>query len=94
MKGLPVTNNFVDEIRNLINDLKHQEKEKVSYMTFEMKMQEARNDGREEGLAEGEKNADLRTAKRMLAKNKTVDEIMEYVDLTREEIQELAKEIQ
>jgi len=28
----------------------------------------------------------------MLAKNKTVDEIMEYVDLTREEILELAKE--
>ena len=53
-------------------------------MTFEMKMQEARNDG--------EKNADRRTAKRMLAKNKTVDEIMEYVDLTQEEIQELAKE--
>ena len=84
MKGLPVTNNFVDEIRNLINDLKHQEKEKVSYMTFEMKMQEARNDG--------EKIAERRTAKRMLAKNRTVDEIMEYVDLTQEEIQELAKE--
>lgn len=90
MKGLPVTDIFVDEIRNLITDIKHQEKEKVSYMTYEMKMQEARNDGREEG----EKIADRRTAKRMLAKNKPIDEIIEFVDLTREEIQELAKEIQ
>ena len=55
-------------------------------MTYEMKMQEARNDG--------EKIADRRTAKRMLAKNKPIDEIIEFVDLTREEIQELAKEIQ
>ena len=90
MKGLPVTDIFVDEIRTLITDIKHQEKEKVNYMTYEMKMQEARNDGREEG----EKIADRRTAKRMLAKNKPIDEIIEFVDLTREEIQELAKEIQ
>jgi predicted transposase/invertase (TIGR01784 family) len=66
------------------NHHRNTEKERVSYMTFEMKMQEARNDG--------EKIAERRTAKRMLAKNKTVDEIMEYVDLTQEEIQELAKE--
>ncbi|WP_027405530.1 hypothetical protein [Anaerovibrio sp. RM50] len=59
-------------------------------MTYEMKMQEARNDGRDEG----EKIADRRTAKRMLAKNKPIDEILEFVDLTKEEIQELAKEIQ
>ena len=76
MKGLPVNDNFVDEIRNLITDIKHQEKERVSYMTYEMKMQEARNDG--------EKIAERRTAKRMLAKNKTVDEMFKSVRDGRE----------
>lgn len=41
---------------------------------------------------EGAKLADCRTAMRMLAKNKPIDEILEYVDLSRVEILELAKE--
>ena len=65
-------------------------RERVNYMTYEMKMREAHDDGRAEGRAEGERNADLRTAKRMLAKNKSIEEIIELVNLTREEVEELA----
>lgn len=52
--GLPVQDDFVDEIRNLISKLKHTEKEKVDYMTFQMRIDEERDEAREEGRAEGE----------------------------------------
>lgn len=52
MKGLPVSNDFVSEIQSLISDIKLQQKERVSYMTFEMKMQEAHDAGKSEGRRE------------------------------------------
>lgn len=42
------------------------------------------------GRAEGEKVADRRTASRMLAKNKSIEEILELVNLSRQEVEELA----
>ena len=47
----------------------------------------------DEGRAEGEKLADRRTASRMLAKGKSIEEIMELVDLSRAEIEELAQQM-
>ena len=78
--------------------------ERLNYLNREMAIMDYESDkdawidaGRAEGLAEGrvegEKNADRRTAKRMLAKNKSIDEILELVDLTREEIEEIAHDI-
>ena len=71
--------------------------ERLNYLNREMAIMDYESDkdawidaGRAEGRVEGEKNADRRTAKRMLAKNKSVDEILELVDLTREEIEKLA----
>ena len=72
-------------------------KERLDYLNREMAIMDYESDkdawidaGRAEGRVEGEKNADRRTAKRMLAKNKSIDEILELVDLTREEIEKLA----
>ena len=56
-------------------------------------IEEGRAEGRAEGMAEGEKAADRRTAMRMLQKNKPMDEILELVDLTRTEIEELAHDM-
>ncbi|MBP3781272.1 MAG: Rpn family recombination-promoting nuclease/putative transposase [Selenomonas sp.] len=78
--------------------------ERLNYLNREMAIMDYESDkdawidagraeGRVEGRAEGEKNADRRTAKRMLAKNKSIDEILELVDLTREEIEKLAHDI-
>ena len=50
-------------------------------------------EGLAKGMVEGEKTADRRTAMRMLQKNKPIDEILEWVDLTRAEIEELAHEM-
>lgn len=89
MKGMPVKDDFVNEIDEYIREVKTNKEEKVSYMTFEMKMQEAREDGREEGRVEGEKIADRRTASRLLAKNMSVEEVLEYVNLSKDEVLEL-----
>lgn len=58
------------------------------------KLQEAgHSKGLAEGLAQGEKNADRRTASRMLQKNKSIEEILELVNLSRAEVEELAQQI-
>lgn len=42
-----------------------------------------------EGISEGEKKKQLEIAKKMLSKNKTLEEIMELTELTKEEIEHL-----
>ena len=94
MNGLPAADDSIKEIDACITETKTNHEERVSYMTYEMKMREAHDDGRAEGRAEGriegERNADLRIAKRMLAKNKSIEEIIELVNLSREEVEELS----
>ena len=77
---------------------KHEPKGMKAMCEIMEKLQEAgRSEGLAEGLAEGlvqgEKNADRRTASRMLAKNKSIDEILELVNLTRAEVEELAQQL-
>lgn len=93
MKELPVNNKFVTEIDDLVKEIKNTEKERVSYMTFEMKMQEARNDGREEGLAQGLAQGRSQIAIDMLRDNKPIEEIVKYSRLTPEQVQELSKQL-
>ena len=45
--------------------------------------------GREEGLQEGMKERSKAIAKKMLEKNKPIEEIMEFTELTKEEIEKL-----
>lgn len=90
MKGLPIKNEFVTEIDELVREIKNTEKERVSYMTLEMKMQEAHNDGREEGLQEGR----AQMALDMLRDKKPIEEIIKYSRLTPEQVQELAQQLQ
>jgi hypothetical protein len=60
--------------------------EKVSYMTYEMKMREAHDDGREEMA--------ISMAIKMLNKNKPLEEIMEFTELPKERIEKLAEQLQ
>ena len=60
--------------------------EMVSYMTYEMKMREAHDAGREEMA--------ISMAIKMLNKNKPLEEIMEFTELPRKRIEELAKQLQ
>ena len=60
--------------------------EMVSYMTYEMKMREAHDAGREEMA--------ISMAIKMLNKNKPLEEIMEFTELPKKRIEELAKQLQ
>ncbi|MBR4695068.1 MAG: hypothetical protein IKO94_03210 [Selenomonadaceae bacterium] len=52
--GLPVKDPWIDEVQNLIAELKHMEKEKVDYMTYQIKIAEERAEAMAKGRAEGE----------------------------------------
>ena len=51
---LPVKDKWIDEIQTLIMELKNTEKEKVDYMTYQMKIAEERAEAMAEGEAKGE----------------------------------------
>ena len=85
MKGLPTADDFVKEIDSFIKEIKVKEEERVSYMTYEMKMREAHDDGKEENRVE--------TALEMLKDNMSIDKIIKYTKLSKERIEELAAQI-
>ena len=90
MNGLPVADDFIREIDNCINETKTNHEERVSYMTYEMKMREAHDDGRSEGRTEGR----TETALDMLRDNEPLEKIIKYSHLPKERILELAQQIQ
>ena len=92
MNGLPAADDFIKEIDACINETKANHEERVSYMTYEMKMREAHDDGRAEGLAEGKLNMEITIVKRMLLKHKTLNEIIDAVDWPKERLISFAKE--
>jgi len=50
-----------------------------------------RAEGKVEGNQEGEQKKAIKMAKKMLAKNKPLDEIMEFTELTEDEIAKIAE---
>jgi predicted transposase/invertase (TIGR01784 family) len=51
----------------------------------------AREDGRAEGIAEGKTETLIDMARKMFAKGKTIEEVIEFVDLTHEQLAQLKK---
>ena len=90
MNGLHVADDFIREIDKCINETKTNHEERVSYMTYEMKMREAHDDGRSEGRAEGR----IETALDMLRDNEPMEKIIKYSHLPKERILELAQQIE
>ena len=54
-------------------------------------LREVEKKGEKRGEKRGEKNNAKKTAKKMLAKNKPLDEIMEFTELTAAEIAKIVK---
>ena len=96
MKGFQVHDEFINEVDNFIKEIKENKEERVSYMTYEMKILEAHNDGKEEGLKEGRKEGQLNKAKdmaiKMLRRNEPMDKIIEYTGLSEKEIEALSNQ--
>lgn len=51
--------------------------------------QDAYKEGRKEGMEQGVKQNSIKIAKKMLSKNRSIEEIQEFTDLTMKEIEEL-----
>ena len=85
MKGLPSADDFVNEIDGFIKEIKVKEEERVSYVTYEMKMREAHDDGMDE--------RSVQVAIDMLNDNEPMEKILKYSRLPKERIEELSKEI-
>ena len=81
----------MDEIRSLMTKLKATEKEKVNYMTYQMKIAEERDEARAEGKAEERKDgikALIAAAKNFaVSPAQTVEQLMMQYSLTKEEAQ-------
>ncbi|TYZ24521.1 Rpn family recombination-promoting nuclease/putative transposase [Selenomonas ruminis] len=93
MNGLPAADDFIKEIDACITKTKTNHEERVSYMTYEMKMREAHDDGRAEGRAEGREEMASNLAIAMLRDGKPIEEIIKYSHLSEARIQELAKQL-
>ena len=52
-------------------------------------LEEGRKEGRKEGREQGQKESQIKIAKKMLDKGKSIEEIIEFTELTREEIEKL-----
>ena len=85
--GLPVKDTWVDKIRDLITKLKQDEREKANYMTFQMKL----NEEREEGRKEERRNAIvkmIRTLKNLsIEQPKVIEQLVREYSLTQSEAQ-------
>ena len=85
--GKMTEDDFVQEIEQEIKNIKSQEQERVSYMTYAMKIQEERDEARAEGRAEGENG--IMEAIRMLKDNFPMDTIIEKTGMTLQRLTEL-----
>ena len=85
-----VTSNFTREVADTITEIKNDKKVRDSYMTYEMRIK----DIREESLAEGEAKQKLRVAKLMLAKGSySLQEIIELSGLSIDDIEKLKNDM-
>lgn len=90
--GIPVHNSFTDTLDKTIQSLKAMEKEKVAYMMYSLKFQDAREEGRMEERALGIK-ALIAAAKRFAAtKAQAIEQVMEQYGLPESEAKRLVQE--
>ena len=83
--GLPVKDKWVDELQGLITELKTDEREKASYMTYQMKIAEERDEAKAEERKNGIKSL-IATAKAFAATPaQTVEQLMKNYPLTEDE---------
>ena len=85
-----ISDELTEEMNNLVENTKVNAEVELEYMTLEEKLNEFKAEGREEGIAEGEKNTRIETAKKMLLDgNYSMNQIIELSSLSEKEIEEL-----
>lgn len=85
--GVPVKDKWVDEIQALITKLKNTEKEKVDYMTYEMKIAEEVEIARDEERKAGIKNLIVTLKNFSVSPAQVAEELIKCYSLTKDEAQ-------
>ena len=89
--GLPVKDGWVDKLKDLIAKLKQDEREKVKYMTYKMKIDEEREEAEAKGRSEERKvgiKALIASAKDFsVSPSQAAEQLMKQYSLTKEEAQ-------
>ena len=96
-----VTSNFTREVADTITEIKNDKKVKDSYMTYEMRMKDIREEslaegeakGRIEGKAEGIAEEKLATAKRFLSMGLSVQDVAKGTSLSVEQVEKIKAEL-
>ena len=89
-----VTSNFTREVADTITEIKNDKKVRDSYMTYEMRMKDIREESLAEGETKGEAKEKLRVAKLMLAKGcYSLQEIVELSGLSIDNIEKLKNDM-
>ena len=85
--GLPVKDEWVEEIQNLITKLKNTEKEKVNYMTYEMKIIEEREEAKAEERKSAIRTLIITLRDLSIDQSKAIEQVMQKYYLTRSQAQ-------
>ena len=85
--GKMTDDDFIQEIDHEIKSIKEQEAERVSYMTYAMKIQEERDEARAEGRAEGKTEIIIE----MLKAKQPLDFIARISNFSQEKISEIGR---
>ena len=88
VEGLPVKDKWVDEIQTLIMELKNTEKEKVDYMTYEMKIAEEREEAKYEERKNAIRTLIITLRDLSIDKHKAIEQVMQKYSLTRSQAQD------
>ena len=95
-----VTSKFTREVADTITEIKNDKKVRDSYMTYEMRMKDLRDEahaeglaeGKAQGLAEGKAEEKTATAKRLLSMGLSVEDIAKATSLSVEQVEAINAE--
>ena len=89
-----ISDELTEEMNNLVENTRINAEVELEYMTLEEKLNEFKAEGREEGIAEGEKNKAIETARNLLLMTDfPIDKITKITLLPLEEIEKLKSEL-
>ena len=85
-----ISDELTEEMNNLVENTRINAEVELEYMTLEEKLNEFKAEGKEEGIAEGEKKKAIETATKMILDgNYSMNQIVELSSLSEKEIEEL-----
>ena len=91
-----VTSNFTREVADTITEIKNDKKVRDSYMTYEMRMKDIREEslaeGEAKGRVEGIAEEKLATAKRLLSMGLSVQDVAKGTSLSVEQVEKIKAE--